>query len=164
MAESAFFRANRDLSALFSSPQPVARDLNPVLPVSGGAASTPDACRKRAREHSEVKFRETLNEENAGYLQRIVALGTRHQIIIHFLNTPKADCYRAGYSESTRQAGPKRDPESPGCAPRRLPRLFRERRVLIGGPPGLRPLSLEGARKAMRDLAARPQTRAKGTE
>lgn len=105
LARSAFFRANRDIGALFSKPQPEGGRPNPILPVVGGLDSTPEGCRLRAKEHSEVKFDERLIDENIGYLRAIVALGSRRQISIHFLNPPKRDCYRAGYSAATRRDG-----------------------------------------------------------
>jgi hypothetical protein len=66
LADSAFLRLNGDLGALRSAPLPR------VLPFDSSA--TPEGCRERPREHSEVKFRPDLIAENHGFLREIVEL------------------------------------------------------------------------------------------
>lgn len=105
LAQSAFFRSNRDLSVLFSGARSAPRVPNPILPIGNGEASTPEGCRKRAKEPSEVKFRDSLIEENSGYLREMTLLGERYGVSILFLNAPKSACYREAYSRRTMATG-----------------------------------------------------------
>jgi len=105
LAQSAFFRSNRDLSVLFSGARSVPDLPNPILPVGTGPASTAEGCRKRAKEHSEMKFRQSLIEENSGYLREMTLLSERYGVSILFLNAPKSVCYREAYSRVTMATG-----------------------------------------------------------
>lgn len=154
LAKSAFFRANRDLRALFVRGA-VAPMTNPVLPVTGSMTSGPEACRKRAKEHSEVKFREELIGQNADYLQRIVALANHYNIDVHFLNTPKAACYRENYSAVTRQTGEAAIARALGAQKAKFHDYFEEPTLSEDDFLDDDHLSPAGSAKIMRDLAAR---------
>jgi hypothetical protein len=155
LAKSSFFRNNRDLSVVFSHAQPNTRDSNPILPADGRVASTPEGCGKRAKEHSEVKFRRSLIVENIDYLQRIVALGLRQNVTIHFLNTPKSDCYRTNYSEATRRIGREAILRALGPRGDEFHDYFDDGRFLGEDFLDDDHLSLLGAQKLMKDLGSR---------
>ena len=159
MAKSAFFRANRDLGVLLSSGSSSARASNPILPVTARATSGPGGCRERAKEHSEVKFREGLIDENVDYLRKIAALGVHYKVGVHFLNTPKSDCYRANYSGATRRRGGVANARVLGARRDGFYDYFDEGAFAPDDFVDDDHLSPAGAGKVMRDLAVRTARR-----
>lgn len=105
LARSGFFRANRDLLFLAPAPAPTASAQGPVLPLASGRLPAEEGCRRRAREHSVIKFRRSLIGENSAWLRDIAALARERGVAVYFVNTPKAACYRAAYAETTRHEG-----------------------------------------------------------
>lgn len=118
MSMSNFFRSNRDIAYLFKKPEekkplnfiPVAS--TPVAESNDTAAKEiaaqvvvphkthdPFMCRKRAEEHSLLKFKQKNIPENLDYLNRIVQLCSKHNIQLILFDPPKTDCYRANCSK-----------------------------------------------------------------
>lgn len=94
MAESGFMRSNRDLSYLFSSQE---ANQNPSFIPPVAAGNNEHVCRKRALEHSVIKFSRDLAEENLYYLKRISEICKNHNVTLLFVNTPKSTCYTNNY-------------------------------------------------------------------
>ena len=120
MSKSSFFRANRDMSYLFFGPKkkkPVnfipitssspATATDTVTKVDAPAAASPQAqapaphkkldpfmCRKRAEEHTLLKYKEKYIPENLNYLKTIVDVCQKHNVELIFFNPPKTECYK----------------------------------------------------------------------
>ncbi len=60
----------------------------------------PFMCRKRAEEHSLLKFKQKNIPENLEYLNRIVQLCKQHNIELVFFDPPKTECYKSGCSKT----------------------------------------------------------------
>jgi len=146
LASSAFFRVNRDLGALRSVPPP------PVLPFDSSA--TPEGCRERAREHSEVKFRSDLIAENQGFLREIVDLCRVWLLDLHVVNLPKASCYVESYAPRTRAAGSAAIRSALAGREDLFYDYFADPRFGSGDFLDYDHLSPTGARKVLADLAA----------
>lgn len=99
MAKSSFFRSNRDIKYLFSNGDnmgdPSKMDLN-FIPVESRKKVTDAECRKRALEHSLIKFKKAVIPENEVYLERIISLCKERNVKLLVINTPKSECYK-GY-------------------------------------------------------------------
>ncbi len=54
-------------------------------------------CRKRAEEHTMLKYKQKYINENIGYLKQIIDICQKHNIQLVFFNPPKTECYK-GYS------------------------------------------------------------------
>lgn len=118
MSMSNFFRANRDIAYLFKREKQEDKPVN-FIPVASTPAATssgtaskattevatplphktidPFLCRKRAEEHTLLKFKKQNIDENLDYLQRIVALCKQQNVELILFNPPKTECYK-GYS------------------------------------------------------------------
>ncbi len=114
MSNSNFFRANRDIAYLFKRNKEEKKPLNyiplataPVVESSDTTAKEEVAevalphkthnqfmCRKRAEEHSLLKFKQKYIPENLELLNRIVALCSQHNIKLVLFDPPKTECYR----------------------------------------------------------------------
>jgi hypothetical protein len=124
MSSSHFFRSNRDIAYLFKKHDAVKEDLNfiPVASQPTPAASSTSAdttkvaevakteapalphkvhdpfmCRKRAEEHTLLKFKQKNIAENLAYLNEIVKICKQHNVQLIWFDPPKTECYR-GYS------------------------------------------------------------------
>ncbi len=95
MAKSDFMRSNRDLSYLFSSQE---IDSNPTFIPPVAAENNEYICRKRALEHSVIKFNRNLAEENLNYLIRILEICRNYNVTLLMVNTPKSTCYTNNYN------------------------------------------------------------------
>ena len=116
MSQSFFFRSNRDIAYIFKRNKDEKKDLN-FIPVTNSApvaviADTTSAqtknivalphktldpfmCRKRAEEHSLLKFKQKNIGENLEYLNKIIALCNQYNIQLVLFDPPKTECYRA---------------------------------------------------------------------
>ncbi|HLP52734.1 MAG TPA: hypothetical protein VK154_17720 [Chitinophagales bacterium] len=125
MSRSHFFRANRDMAYLFLPPKkkkpinfipitsaPVAtsdtsKNTDTSLPASSPAAVPavthkkldPFMCRKRAEEHTLLKYKERYISENLNYLKTIVDVCQKHNIELIFFNPPKTECYKGSSNQ-----------------------------------------------------------------
>ncbi len=113
MSMSNFFRANRDIAFLFKRNKTEEKPINfiPVAspPVNAGTETSsvstpalvhhktidPFLCRKRAEEHTLLKFKQQNIAENLDYLERIVALCHQHNVQLILFDPPKTECYRS---------------------------------------------------------------------
>lgn len=122
MSKSGFFRANRDMAYLFSANK-APKELN-FIPVTANASSSAQSpvvakdtapsvavvtaatvphkpmdermCRKRAQEHTLLKYKEKYIAENMLYLKKIIETCKQHKIELVFFNPPKTECYMSG--------------------------------------------------------------------
>ena len=116
MSRLSFFRANRDIAYLWKRDKTEAKPLN-FIPVASAPVNAvvdtgskpatqvttnlphkvidPFLCRKRAEEHSLLKFKQKYIPENLTFLNRIVQLCNQHNIQLVLFDPPKTDCYRA---------------------------------------------------------------------
>lgn len=91
MANSNFFRANRDFSKLINcNPKIKNKDLN-YLNFS--------PCDKRAKEHSVTKFDKSEINKNIKLLGSIYSLCKNDNIRLTLINLPKANCYYEFYNK-----------------------------------------------------------------
>ncbi len=110
MSRSNFFRSNRNIEYLFnwnlkknkrinfiplnSIPMGLYADTS-LLPASPSHRKVDSfMCRKRAEEHSILKFKRKNISENLEFLERIVLLCTKYKIEIILVNPPKPECYK----------------------------------------------------------------------
>lgn len=94
MSKSNFFRANRDLSYLFKSSS-VKKDATNFIPLDTKKGNLNDAgCKKRAREHSLIKFKKNLLNENLAYLNEIIQICKKQHVELILFNSPKTSCFR----------------------------------------------------------------------
>lgn len=119
MSRSNFFRANRDIAYLFKKNKEENKPLN-FIPVANSPTTAnndtpvskkvmdvflphkthdPFMCRKRAEEHSLLKFKQKNIPENLDFLNRIVQLCSEHHIELVLFDPPKTECYRANCSK-----------------------------------------------------------------
>ncbi len=120
MSSSYFFRANRDIAYLLKRNKEATKPINyiPVenkaTPAAGGdtttaAAVTTEAtapaalphkvhnefmCRKRAEEHTLLKFKQKNIPENMNYLAKVIALCKQYNVKLVLFDPPKTECYR----------------------------------------------------------------------
>jgi len=101
MGSSSFFRCNRDISYLFSDVEEGAKPVKakggqasqiPYIPVGTGALNTED-CKRRAIEHSSIKFKKNLLLENIQNLKEIIQACSSRNIELVVITTPKMKCY-----------------------------------------------------------------------
>lgn len=106
LASSNFFRSNRDITFLvrFLTENKEISMLtdNEFIPVVAEKLSM-DACRKRAKEHTLIKFDKDLIPANVQVLGKIYYLLKSKNIEMIVLVTPKTSCYRK-YSDSANVA------------------------------------------------------------
>lgn len=89
LAKSNFFRANRNISYLFTGTNDSdMKDWLPDIPVK-----SPSACISRAREYSIHRFDSSLLEENSKLLSELTIELKRAGKKIVFITMPKADCF-----------------------------------------------------------------------
>lgn len=114
MSQSNFFRSNRDIAYLFKRNKEEKKELNFIPVTSSPVATTIDTftlskqetatplphktidpflCRKRAEEHSLLKFKKKNIPENLEFLNRIVQLCKQHNIELVLFDPPKTECY-----------------------------------------------------------------------
>ncbi len=112
MSQSNFFRSNRDIAYLFKRNKEEKKELN-FIPLTSiltakvvdtSVSSLPTAlphrkvdsflCRKRAEEHSILKFKRKNISENLEFLERIVLLCLEYKVELVLVNPPKPDCYK----------------------------------------------------------------------
>ena len=95
MSSSAFFRSNRDLAYLFAKKvkDTGEEEVGNFIPLTSNKGN-PEECKKRAEEHTLLKFKQANISENLQYLEKIVALCQLHHVALVFINPPKTDCYR----------------------------------------------------------------------
>ena len=102
MGSSAFFRSNRDISYFFKEAEISSMVKTkggqasgiPYVPLGNGALNEED-CKRRAIEHSSIKFNTDLLFENLGYLSNMIALCKSNKIELLIITTPKMECYRS---------------------------------------------------------------------
>lgn len=125
MSKSSFFRANRDMSYLFFGPKkkkpvnfipitasPIATTTDTVTKADTPGAPSPMAqapaphkkldpfmCRKRAEEHTLLKYKEKYIAENLNYLKTIVDVCQKHNVELIFFNPPKTECYKSSSNQ-----------------------------------------------------------------
>jgi hypothetical protein len=107
LARSSFMRANRDLSHVLrflAAPPPADAGLLP-LGLDPRRRVDPEECRRRALEHSRVKFNAFLVPQNERVLEDFARLGPESGVQFVFVNTPKAGCYVEAYDPATRELG-----------------------------------------------------------
>ncbi|MEI6311432.1 MAG: hypothetical protein WCP57_04135 [Bacteroidota bacterium] len=100
MAKSNFYRSNRDLAFLVQQNNSTEglkknkkkEDLN-FIPVTTGKKLNLKDCKKRALEHSVIKFKRSLSPENLAYLDAIIKLCAKNNIELIIFNPPKSDCF-----------------------------------------------------------------------
>ncbi len=121
MSQSNFFRSNRDIAYLLKRNKEEKKDLNFIPVTSAPVATTVDTtiniastetispphktidpflCRKRAEEHSLLKFKQKNISENLEFLNRIVQLCKQHNVELVFFDPPKTECYKSGCSKA----------------------------------------------------------------
>lgn len=89
MAKSTFFRANRDVSYLFGG-----KDFSGIKNFIPPAINLNDEnCKKRALEHSQIRFKKELIEENVNILNSIILLVQKNQKKLIVFNPPKSKCF-----------------------------------------------------------------------
>jgi hypothetical protein len=89
MAKSGFFRANRDISYLYK-PQPSIEEVTYVPPT----VNLNDAdCKRRSLEHSQIRFKQFLIDENLKLLNKIIEVANANKVKLVVFNPPKSDCY-----------------------------------------------------------------------
>lgn len=121
MSQSYFFRANRDIAYLLKRNKEAAKPIN-YIPVENKAApavtpaTAPDTtvsaataatttelphkvhnefmCRKRAEEHTLLKFKQKNIPENMQYLAKVIALCKQYNVKLVLFDPPKTECYR----------------------------------------------------------------------
>jgi hypothetical protein len=100
MAKSNFFRSNRDLKHLFASSKNKNQNEQKInfIPIQTGNLSK-DGCKKRAEEHSFVKYKEELIDENIHCLKRIANSCNEKNVSLIIVNPPKRKCYWNSYNE-----------------------------------------------------------------
>lgn len=126
MSKSNFFLANRDMAYLFL-PEKKKKPIN-FIPVATTPAATnntatspapadttnkqsikiaepvahktmdPFMCRKRAEEHTLLKYKEKYIPENLRYLLSIIEICQKHQVELIFFCPPKTECYKSSSS------------------------------------------------------------------
>ena len=90
MARSNFFRSNRDLKYLYKS-QDLESLQNFIPPVT---ILSEENCKKRALEHTQIRFKKNLIEENSGYLTAIIKLAKSYNKKLIIFILPKSSCYK----------------------------------------------------------------------
>ena len=95
MSSSSFFRSNRDLAYIFAKKVKDTGDeeVANFIPLTSSKAN-PEECKKRAEEHTLLKFKNANMAENLAYLAQIVAICHLHNVQLVFINPPKTECYR----------------------------------------------------------------------
>lgn len=119
MSRLNFFRANRDISYLWKRDKQENKPIN-FIPVANNNAATADKvvalvdstqaqapqaiphkqhdpfmCRKRAEEHSLLKFKQKYIAENLQFLKKLVMLCNEHNIELVLFDPPKTACYKS---------------------------------------------------------------------
>ena len=90
MAKSTFFRANRDLTFLYSS-QKIDTIIKFIPPLS---SLNDENCKKRALEHTQIRYKKNLITENLSYLQLTLLVAKNNNKKIIFFNPPKTTCFK----------------------------------------------------------------------
>ncbi len=89
MAKSSFFRSNRDIKFLFFK-----QDTNSLKNFTPPVFKLNDVdCKKRALEHSQIRFKKTLINENLDFLNRIIKDAEINNKKLIFFNPPKSACF-----------------------------------------------------------------------
>jgi hypothetical protein len=89
MAKSNFFRANRDIKFLFYGDD-LSVNKNYIPPV---IQLNDEDCRKRALEHSQIRFKKNLVSENMNFLLGIIDVAKTNNKKLIFFNPPKSPCF-----------------------------------------------------------------------
>jgi len=106
MAKSNFFRSNRDIQFLFSK-QKLPVTTNYVPPV---VKLNAEDCRKRALEHSQIRFKKELLDENTGLLLGIIEIAAKNKKNLIVFTPPKSQCFKENsVAENIRMAKRKID-------------------------------------------------------
>ncbi len=121
MSMSNFFRANRDISYLFKRKKEEDKPINYIPVASAPAAENkapdtsivsaktettapvapphkthdPFLCRKRAEEHTLLKYKQKNIAENMTCLANIIALCKKYNVKLILFDPPKTECYRS---------------------------------------------------------------------
>lgn len=90
MARSNFFRSNRDLKYLYKG-QDLENLQNYIPPVT---ILSDENCKKRALEHTQIRFKKNLIAENTGYLIEIFKLAQTYNKKLVVFIPPKSTCYK----------------------------------------------------------------------
>ena len=95
MSSSAFFRSNRDLAYIFAkkAKDTSEDEVSNFIPLTANRTN-PEECKKRAEEHTLLKFKKSNIAENVSYLEKIVVICRQHHVQLVFINPPKTECYR----------------------------------------------------------------------
>ncbi|MFL5753989.1 MAG: hypothetical protein ACJ76F_11325 [Bacteroidia bacterium] len=104
LSSSSFFRANRDISFLFSGRQSEPDQKQAAfIPLVAQPGFRPIDCKSRAKEHTLYKFNKNLAKENTDILRKIIELCASDKIRLVILTTPKSECYR-NYADANNTA------------------------------------------------------------
>lgn len=74
------------------------------IPFTNKERNDPEACKKRAQEHSVYAYKKANNKKNLEALQQIMDLCKGHNVKLYLLQTPKSECYSVAYSNADIQA------------------------------------------------------------
>lgn len=99
MSKSNFFRANRDLSHLISNENKEIKAPN-FIPLTNTVSSEIE-CKKRAIEHSVIKFNSKLISENLNFINSIISLAKNNSIELIVFNAPKQKCFQENVKKET---------------------------------------------------------------
>lgn len=90
-AMSSFFRSNRDISYLFLEKKK-AKTYENFIPLITGKITDED-CKKRALEHTRIKFDKKLIPSNISILKSMLSICKKNDVCLILLVTPKRNCY-----------------------------------------------------------------------
>ncbi len=90
MAKSSFFRANRDLNFLVYK-KDVEVNKNYIPPV---IQLNEEDCKKRALEHSQIRFKANLIDENVNYIVEIIKMAKANEKQLVIFIPPKSSCFK----------------------------------------------------------------------
>ncbi len=90
LAKSNFFRANRDVKFLYS--KQILEDAESYIPPAIKLSA--EDCKKRALEHSMIRFKKELINENAQLLSALLRLAKQYNKSFIIYNPPKTSCYK----------------------------------------------------------------------
>lgn len=90
LSKSHFFRANRDIKYLYS--KQIIEDAENYIPPAIKISA--EDCKKRALEHSKIRFKKELINENTWLLASLLSLAKEHNKTFIIYNPPKTACYK----------------------------------------------------------------------
>ena len=95
MSKSNFFRSNRDLSYLFQRSNQKKITTPNFIPLGTKKENLNDkACKQRATEHSLIKFKKQLLNQNITYLNDLITTCKKNNIQLIIFNPPKTACFK----------------------------------------------------------------------